>query len=502
MKAKRKTKTKPAAASDETFLDVLIIGAGVSGIGVAGRLLRELPHKRLMILERRAQLGGTWDLFRYPGIRSDSDMFTFSYDFKPWTEPRMLADADSILRYLRDTARETGVDRLIRYRQQALRADWSSTDARWTVEVRDEDSGALTRYRARFLVSCAGYYRQDAGFRPDFPGEAAFKGRIVHPQHWPADLDYSGQRVVVIGSGATAATLVPSMTDRAAHVTMLQRSPGYFLSIPAIDPITRTLQNHLPEQLAFFLTRARNTGLQRGLWGLSKRHPDLVSKLLLGQVRRQLAGKVDMRHFTPSYRPWEQRLCVLPDGDLFRMLREGRASVVTDEIENFTAGGISLKSGQHLDADLIVTATGLNMELLGGVETWIDGVRLAVGDRMLHKGVMIEGVPNAALIFGYINYSWTLKVNLAAVYLCRLLRHLDRHGHGSVTAKAPADAVGTGTMVDGLRAGYIRRASGEMPRQGRHGPWVVRHDFHRDALSLRYGPIEDGALVFDEAASA
>ncbi|TXH05854.1 MAG: NAD(P)/FAD-dependent oxidoreductase [Nevskiaceae bacterium] len=482
-------------------VDVLIIGAGLSGIGAACHLRRQCPDKTFAVLERREAIGGTWDLFRYPGIRSDSDMYTFGFNFKPWTEPRVLADGPSIRRYVTETAREYDVESQIRFRRKVLRADWSTAQSRWTVEALNEATGETEQYAASFVIGCTGYYNYDAGYRPKFPGETKFKGQIVHPQHWPEGLDYEGKRVVVIGSGATAITLVPSMTDKAAHVTMLQRSPTYIMSVPAIDPLAARLQRLLPDKIAYRLNRARNINVQRLLYQASRRHPRLIRRLLLGLVRKQV-GEANMRHFTPNYMPWDQRLCVVPNGDLFRALREGKASMATDQIESFTADGIRLKSGETLKADIIVTATGLDVQMFGGIEMAVDGEPVKVKDRLTYKGVLVEGVPNAAIVFGYTNASWTLKADLAAEYVCRLLKHMDQNGYRQVMARDREGCGTEDTVLGGLSSGYIQRAADKLPRQGSHRPWKVVQDYLRDIPIMRRGALEDGVLEFDGKPSA
>ncbi|MES3041251.1 MAG: NAD(P)/FAD-dependent oxidoreductase [Pseudomonadota bacterium] len=478
--------------------DVLIIGAGISGIGAACHLKRECPGKSVAILERRQAIGGTWDLFRYPGIRSDSDMYTFGFNFKPWTEPRVLADGASIRRYVSDTAREYGVDQKIRFGRKVASANWSSQDKLWHVEAIAEETGETEHYTANFLMGCSGYYNYDAGFRPEFPGEADFKGQIVHPQFWPENLDYAGKKVVIIGSGATAITLVPSMADTAAHVSMLQRSPTYIMSVPAIDPLSKMLQAVLPEKLAYRLNRGRNIGIQRLLYNASRKRPIVVRRMILGLIKRQLAGSnIDMRHFTPDYNPWDQRLCVVPNGDLFKVLRNGKASIHTDHIDRFTADGILLKSGETLEADIIITATGLNVQLLGGVHTSVDGVPVQIKDKLTYKGVMVNEVPNAAIVFGYTNASWTLKADIAAEYVCRLIKHMDRKGYSTVVPRADGHQVSEDTVLGGLASGYIRRAANSLPRQGSSAPWKIEQNYIQDVPVLRYHAIEDGVLEFD-----
>lgn len=478
-------------------VDVLIIGAGLSGIGAACHLRRQCPNKTFAILERRDAIGGTWDLFRYPGIRSDSDMYTFGYNFKPWTEPRVLADGSSIRRYVGDTAREYNVDSQIQFGRKVIRADWSSAESQWTVETLNEASGERELYAASFVIGCTGYYNYDAGYRPKFPGEDKFKGQIIHPQHWPENLDYSGKRVVVIGSGATAITLVPSMVDKAEHVTMLQRSPTYILSVPAIDPLASRLQRMLPAKVAYRLNRTRNIGIQRILYRASRRHPKLIRRLILSLVRKQIGPDVDMRHFTPNYNPWDQRLCVVPNGDLFKAIRRGQASMATDQIDTFTADGIKLQSGEKIQADIVISATGLDVQIFGGIQMFIDGKAFKVSDHVIYKGVMVEGVPNAAIVMGYTNASWTLKADLSGEYVCRLIKYMDQHGYRVTVARDYEGCATESSVMDGLNSGYVRRAADRLPRQGSRAPWQVLQDYLRDIPLMRRGSFEDGALEFD-----
>lgn len=476
--------------------DVLIIGAGISGIGAACHLKRELAHKTFTILERRNAIGGTWDLFRYPGIRSDSDMNTFGFSFRPWTETRVLSDGPSIKRYLEDTAREYDIYRHIRFGTKVTSAKFSTRDALWTIEAVDEKTGAKSTYTANFVIACTGYYNYDQGYRPEFPGEKNFKGLIVHPQKWPEDLDYTGKKVVVIGSGATAVTLIPAMAPKTAHITMLQRSPTYIVSIPANDFLAETLRKFLPHSWVYQMARMRNVALQRLMYVLSKARPNAVRRLILGAAKQRLGDAVDIKHFSPKYNPWDERLCVVPDGDLFEVLKSGKASIVTDYIETFTEKGIKLKSGKELEADIIVTATGLNVELLGGVEVEVDGAKVPVPERVTYKAVLIEGVPNAAIIFGYTNASWTLKVDIACEYLCRLLKHMEKNNLRMVVPQAPADIKTNDTVMGSLSSGYIRRAADKLPRQGKSGVWKVTNDYLVDSAMLKLLPITDDALKF------
>ncbi|MER6096075.1 NAD(P)/FAD-dependent oxidoreductase [Streptomyces sp. NPDC001728] len=480
-------------------VDVLIIGAGLSGVSAACHLETGNPGTTYAVLERRAAIGGTWDLFRYPGIRSDSDMYTFGYGFRAWHGTKVLADGSDIRRYVRATAEEHGVGDRILFGRRAVRADWSSDEGRWTVETVDETTGATEVRTARFLVGATGYYDYDAGHRPEFPGEERFGGTFLHPQHWPEDLDHTGKRVVVIGSGATAITLVPAMAGAAAHVTMLQRSPTYIMALPADDPVSVVLRRlRVPARLVHRIGRARNIALQRGLYALSRKAPRTMRRILLAGVRARLGKSVDMRHFTPAYKPWDQRLCVVPGGDLFTTLRSGRASVVTDHIETFTETGVKVGSGEEIPADIVVTATGLRMQLAGGMQMAVDGKPVVTRDHLLYKGVMLDGVPNLAMIIGYTNASWTLKADLASGYVSRLLAHMDRHGHTSVTpVAAEADRSTVSVMGESLASGYIARGDTIMPRQGTRDPWRIRNDYYRDRRALSRSPIEDRALRFD-----
>ena len=486
----------------EKHVDVLIIGAGVSGIGTACHLRRDCPGKSFTMLERRDSLGGTWDLFRYPGIRSDSDMYTFGYDFRPWTGGKVLADGPSIKRYLMDTAEEYNVTSRIQFGLAVERAEWSTECGCWTVTAIKEATGEECIFTADFLISCTGYYNYDAGYKPDFPEEESFGGQIVHPQQWPDYLDYRDKRVVVIGSGATAVTLVPTLAEEASHVTMLQRSPTYLMPLPSDDRIARFLQRVLPAKLAYRLIRARNISFARLLFNLSRKRPRMMRRWMLGMVRKQLDNKADMRHFSPSYNPWDQRLCVVKDGDLFIAIREGSVSMATDHIKRFTETGILLESGEELKADIIIPATGLDIQMLGGAEMIVDGEPVVLRDRVVYKNVMVEGVPNAGMVFGYTNLSWTLKVDIAAEYLCRLLNHMKQQNYAMCVAKDPEGRKADDTVMGGLDSGYIRRANDRLPRQGLNDPWRVTQNYKADVKTLRFGPLDDGYLTFTVASLA
>jgi monooxygenase len=480
--------------------DVLIIGAGLSGIGTACQVSAEHPNKTIAVLERRERLGGTWDLFRYPGIRSDSDMYSFGYKFRPWQELKVLADGASIRQYIADTAAEYGIDKKIHYGLKIVSADFSTTESRWTVTALHEATGETRTYTAGFLVSCTGYYNYDAGFLPSFPGVDQFKGQTIHPQHWPEDLDYTGKKVVVIGSGATAVTLVPTMAGDAEHVTMLQRSPSYIFSVPALDKISEVLGRFLPDKWVWNLARKRNIAVQRYLYLACRRWPAQMRRLLLWQVRRHLGPSVDMSHFTPKYMPWDERLCAVPNADLFKVLSSGEASIVTDQIDTFTANGILLKSGRELEADIIVTATGLNIQMLGGMELFVDGESRKFHDQMTYRGVLVEDIPNLAFVFGYTNAPWTLKSDIAGAYLCRLFKHMDDNGHTVATPHDDEESAMDMGMLDQLQSGYVQRAKDTLPRQGSKHPWKVLMHYKKDSKMLLQDPVDDGLLRFETAA--
>jgi monooxygenase len=483
-------------------VDVLIVGAGVSGIGCAYHLQREQPGKSYLILEGRQATGGTWDLFRYPGIRSDSDLHTFGYEFKPWRNEKAIADGPAILSYIRETASENGIERHIRLGHRVLSASWSSEQARWTVQATRTDTGESVHLTCSWLFCAGGYYRYDEGYTPEFKGRERFQGQIVHPQHWPEDLDYAGKRVVVIGSGATAVTLIPAMTDRAAHVTMLQRSPTYVVSVPEKDPIANALKRLLPAHLAYRLARRKNIWMQKTVYSLSQSRPRLVRRLVRAGVRRQLPEGFPVdTHFNPRYNPWDQRLCAVPNGDLFKAISTGRASVVTDTIETFTEKGIKLTSGAELEADVIVTATGLNLLPLGGIKLTVDGRDVELPQTMAFKAMMLSDVPNYAFAIGYTNSSWTLKVDLVCEHLGRLLAYMDEHGYDICVAHTEDRTITMRPLLD-FGAGYVRRSVHELPRQGSRFPWSLAMSYAADVKNLRHGDVEDPELHFSRRATA
>jgi monooxygenase len=486
--------TSERIATPEHF-DIVIVGGGLSGIDAAYHLQTSCPRKSFVILESRDAIGGTWDLFRYPGIRSDSDMFTFGYPFRPWLSTAAIADGSSIRSYIRETAEAYGIDRKIRFRHRVVSASWSSADALWTVDVEHGAACEPVRFTCNFLFGCTGYYDYANGYTPDFAGVDAFAGTIVHPQHWPQNLDYGGKRVVVIGSGATAVTIIPVIAEKAKHVTMLQRSPTYIVARPANDKVAGVLRRYLPTATAYALARWYYVLFGLYFYNLSRRKPRAVKKWIMGQVRAELGAGYDvLTHFNPRYNPWDQRLCLAPDADFFRAIKSGKAEVVTDTIESFTAGGVRLKSGRELDADIIVTATGLKLLLLGGIAIAVDGKPVAFSDTMNFKGVMFSDVPNLFAAFGYTNASWTLKCDLTSAYAARLINYMDRRGYAACTPQRDR-SVAPEPLID-FSSGYIQRAIDQFPRQGSKKPWRLYQNYVRDLLSLKFGAVNDPALEF------
>ena len=475
-------------------LDVLIVGAGLSGIGAGYHLQQRCPDKSWAILEARDAIGGTWDLFRYPGIRLDSDMFTLGYAFRPWQDGKTIADGESIRQYVRDTAERYGITQKIRFNHRVLSASWDSESARWTVET--ESNGETKQIRCRFFYLCSGYYDYDEGYTPHFEGRDDFAGDIIHPQHWPEDLDYSGKRVVVIGSGATAVTLVPSMAEKAGHVTMLQRSPSYVLSLPDEDHTAETLSRFIPRKAAFGAARWKHVMLSMAFFQFCRRFPERARKMLRKQVAAQLPEHIDVdTHFRPSYNPWDQRLCFVPNGDLFKALRAGTASIATDHIERFVPTGIRLQSGETLEADIIVTATGLKMLAMGGIEFSVDGEAVQLPEQLSYKGMMISELPNMAIALGYTNASWTLKADLTSMYVCRLLQHMDKHGYDYCMPRNQDPTLEEEPIID-LAAGYVLRALDQFPKQGSRAPWKIYQNYVLDLLTLRWGRVRDEAMHF------
>ncbi|MGB5150301.1 MAG: NAD(P)/FAD-dependent oxidoreductase [Mycobacterium sp.] len=471
--------------------DVVVVGAGISGISAAWHLQERCPDKSYVVLEGRSDLGGTWDLFKYPGIRSDSDMCTFGFRFKPWHSPRWTVDAASIKNYLREVTTENGIDQHIRFDTAVLSADWSDDDRRWTIRMLRK--GQETEIEAQFLFMCSGYYNYDEGYRPKFPGEENFGGTIVHPQHWPEDLDYAGKNIVVIGSGATAITLIPSMVEAGAgHLTMLQRSPTYIASLPNVDPVAAQLIKWLPVKHSDFVNRWKNISLAVAQYQLARRFPRTMRKALIAWVTRQLPPGYDVdKHFTPKYNPWDERACLAPDGDFFKAIRSGKADVVTDTIDHFTRTGIELSSGDELTADVIVTATGLNMRLFGGTKISRNGQTVDVAKSMAYRSMILSDVPNMAFTMGYINASWTLKADLVSEFICRLLNYMDENGYDTVVAPHPGESVEEQPFAD-FASGYFQRAIDQLPKAGSRGPWQVKQNYLFDIRKLRRGRIDEG----------
>jgi len=483
-------------ASRPDHVDVLIVGAGLSGIGAGYHLQRDLPRKSYAIVEARNAIGGTWDLFRYPGIRSDSDMHTLGYRFKPWVAAEAIADGPAILSYVRETAADHGIEQHIRFARRVVGAAWSTDDACWTVDLEHTDTGERSQMTCGFLFGCCGYFRYDRPYQPEFPGADRFHGTIVHPQFWPEDLDYKGKRVVVIGSGATAVTLVPAMSHDAASVTMLQRSPTYIVSLPGKDPIANGLRRVLPDKVAYTITRWKNVLLQAFFYQLARRRPRLIKGFIRAGVKRRLPkGYPVDTHFRPKYNPWDERVCLVPDSDLFEAIKAGRAEMVTDTIETFTETGIRLASGRELEADIVVTATGLTLLPIGGLDLNVDGAPVVIPETMTYKAMMLEGVPNFAFAVGYTNASWTLKCDLTCEYVVRVLKYMDAHGAVQATPRNTDPEIEEVPFLD-FTSGYVQRSLHLFPRQGSKMPWRLRQNYAADILTLRFGKIDDGAMVF------
>lgn len=519
--------------SSSCHFDVLIIGAGLSGIGAGAHLRMECPDKTFAILEGREAMGGTWDLFRYPGVRSDSDMFTLGYRFRPWSDSKAIADGPAILNYIRDTSEEYDLDKEIRYGHRLKRAEWSSEESQWTVEVsisspgvssphvskgafsvespehekksvpadflpsREDAKGERRYLTCSFLYLCTGYYDYDEGYTPEWRGFDKYTGTIVHPQKWPADLDHSGKRILVIGSGATAVTLVPAMAKMASNVTMLQRSPTYVVSMPAEDKIANTLRAVLPTKAAYALTRWKNVLRQMFFYTLSRRRPELMKNLVAKGVKNEVGEEYLEKHFRPKYNPWDQRLCLVPDADLFESIRKGSSEIVTGEIDTFTEKGVRLKSGEELDADIIVTATGLNLKIMAGLDLVVDGVPVDLSEKLAYKGMMYSDVPNLAQAFGYTNASWTLKCDLTSEYVCRLLKHMDANGYSSCVPRISDPTVKPEPVLD-FTSGYVQRALHTLPSQGSKQPWRLHQNYFKDLRLIRYGRLDDGTMEFRE----
>ncbi len=490
--------------STEHF-DVLIVGAGLSGIGTAYQLQTKCPGKSYMILEGRESMGGTWDLFRYPGIRSDSDMYTLGYKFKPWQERKVIADGPSILKYIKETAVENGIDKHIRYGYLVKKASWSSTDSTWTIEAQRKDTGEIVCFTCNFLVMCSGYYSYKGGYTPEFKGRERFEGQIIHPQKWPEQLDYRGKKVVVIGSGATAITLVPEMAKDAEHVVMLQRSPSYLFSRSDEDTTANFLNKFLPARLSYLIMRLKYIALQQVTYRTMRANPEMAKQKLIEMVRQELGPDYDVeKHFTPHYNPWDQRLCLVANSDLFQQIKSGQASVETDSVENFTEKGILLKSGKELEADIIVTATGLSIVVLGGVEFAVDGQPVDFSKTYTYKGLMNSGVPNLISVFGYINASWTLRADLIGEYVCRLLNHMDKTGFSQCTPRIRDEDqnMSDRPLIENFSSGYIQRVMHLLPKQGDRKPWVGAQTYKDDKKMIRHEAIDDGVLMFENKPKA
>lgn len=482
------------------YFDVVIVGAGLSGIGTAYQLQTKCPGKSYMILEGRDSIGGTWDLFRYPGIRSDSDMYTLGYKFKPWRERKVIADGPSILKYVKETATENGIDQHIRYGYLVKKAAWSSTDSTWTIEAERKDTGETVCFKCNFLLMCSGYYSYKGGYTPEFKGRERFEGTIIHPQKWPEDVDYRGKKVVVIGSGATAITLVPEMAKDAEHVVMLQRSPSYLFSRSDEDATGNFLSKFLPARLSYFIMRLKYIALQQVSYRTMRANPEMAKQKLIEMVRQELGPDYDVeKHFTPNYNPWDQRLCLVANSDLFQKIKSGKASVETDRIENFTEKGILLKSGKELEADIIVTATGLNIVVLGGVEFAIDGQPVDFSKTYTYKGLMYSDVPNLVSVFGYVNASWTLRADLVGEYICRVINHMDKIGCSQCKPRIQDEDqnMSVRPLIENFSSGYVQRVMHLLPKQGDREPWIGAQSYQYDKKMIRHGAIDDGVLMFE-----
>ncbi len=485
-----------------TRVDVLIVGAGISGIGAAYHLQQHCPDQSYAIIEARSAVGGTWDLFRYPGIRSDSDMFTFGFKFKPWVAPKSISPGEDIRRYVNEAATENGIDKHIRFGRKVVAANWDSTSATWTARVRDLATDELEEVTSKFFFSCGGYYNYEEGYNPEFKGRESFTGRVVHPQHWPADLDYAGKNIIVIGSGATAVTLVPTLARTAARVTMLQRSPTYIVSRPEQDALANKLRRYLPARLAYALSRWKNILLGMYFYQAARRHPERARAFITDGVKAALGPGYDVeKHFTPRYQPWDQRVCLIPDGDLFRAIRDGSVVMVTDHIDTFTPGGIRLRSGRELNADIIVTATGLKAEIFSGMQLSVDDTVITPADCFTYKGMMLSGLPNFAFSMGYSNASWTLKSDLVAEYVCRLINHMKRKGYDYCVPQVPEEGLEEESIM-ALNSGYVLRARDQMPKQGTVRPWKLYQNYILDRFTLACGPVADDCLHFGRSAGA
>lgn len=486
---------------DNEHFDMVIIGAGLSGVGMACHLARKCPGRNFVILEGRATMGGTWDLFKYPGIRSDSDMFTFGYSFKPWISAQNLADGPSILNYIREAAQEYNVEDKIRYNAHVSNAAWDSKTCTWTVTYTNKATGETKKVTCNFINACTGYYNYDHGYEPEFPGSENFRGQVIHPQKWPEDLDYTGKRVVVIGSGATAVTIVPEMARDTAHITMLQRSPTYMGSLPEEDRLTVFLRRHIPEMMVYRITRTIRVGFATAFYNACRQFPNGMKKLLLKGVAKEVGPDVDMKHFTPKYNPWDERFCAVKGGDLFQAVKEGKASIVTDHIDHFTEKGILLQSGEELEADIIITATGLELKFFGGVQVFVDGKPYDQTEKMCYKAVMLEDLPNLGFTFGYTNASWTLKADITSEWICRVLNHMDATGTQRVTPINHDPNVHHEDFLD-FQSGYIKRGLHIFPKMGNKQPWRLKQLYPYDMMMLRYSKLEDGVLTFEGAGSA